>query len=93
MLDTQTKIILTGKFDLIDLAGEQALFDFETGSYYILKGSADAIWEHIRDGMSVGELSAALTADFDIDIDTCMSAISDFLSALGEQHFIELAYS
>jgi hypothetical protein len=91
MLDLQTKIILTGKLELIDLAGEPAIFDFESGNYCTLKGSADAVWEYLGDGVTVAEISEALIKEYEIDMDTCVSAISDFLYALKEQNFIGLA--
>jgi hypothetical protein len=93
MLDLKTKILIKKKLEIIDLAGEQAIFDFETGRYSFLRGSADAIWEYISDNMTVAELADAIIKDFEIDKETCLEAICDFISGLEKENFIELAKS
>jgi len=90
MLDLKTKINITKKIELVNLAGDESLINFETGNYYELKGSASAIWEYIKNEMIIAELVDAVLKDFDIDADTCLSEISSFLSKLAEQDFIEL---
>lgn len=35
-----TKITLIKPMDVTDLAGDKVMIDFETGKYYMLKGSA-----------------------------------------------------
>ena len=90
MIDKNTKIIVRGKYELLDLAGETAIYSFETGRYCTFKGSADAILGYIKNGATVYEIADALTNEYEIDINTSIAAVSDFLFILNGHHFIEL---
>ena len=43
------KIKLKRKLDVTDLSGEKVMIDFESGKYFLLKGSANDIWNMIQD--------------------------------------------
>lgn len=90
MITEQTRIILTKKLDVSDLAGEKVMADFETGKYYMLKGAANDIWEHIQSDITVGELKDRLLRIYDVDEATCLQGIVTFLEQLHQNGFLSL---
>ena len=85
-----TKIILHKKIDVVDVSGEKVMADFASGKYYMLKGSANDIWDLIQSDTTVSELKSKLIDSFDVDEDTCLQSTIAFLEQLHENGFIHL---
>ena len=85
-----TKINLIKPMDVTDLAGDKVMIDFETGKYYMLKGSAVDIWENIQKPTTVLDVKNTLLEIYDVDEDECMNSIASFLSQMQENNFITL---
>ena len=85
-----TKINLIKPMDVTDLAGDKVMIDFETGKYYMLKGSAVDIWENIQKPTTVLDVKNTLLEIYDVDEDECMNSIASFLSQMKENNFITL---
>ena len=93
MLEWNSLIVLTKTLEVVDLAGEKAMIDFETGKYYLLKGAANDIWEHINNEISVKELIDMLLENFDIDRETCFQNTVTFLGQLHKIGFLTVRQS
>lgn len=91
MIKESTLIILHKKLDVYDMGGEKVMADFETGNYYMLKGAANDIWDHLQSDVTVGELKEKLMEVFEVDEKTCMQNLISFLEQLNENGFIQLA--
>lgn len=87
-LDTSVRIIK--QLDVTDLSGEKVMVDFSTGKYFMLKGSANDIWDMLKDKITVGEIQQQLMGIYEVDKDTCFSAISNFLEQMVQNDFITL---
>jgi len=88
MLNENSRIVLKEGLEVVDLAGEKAMMDFDTGKYYLLKGAANELWELIGNEITVKELIDALMAEFEVDRETCFKDTVRFLSQLNEIRFL-----
>ena len=88
MITNQTKIHLEKKLDVTDLSGEKVMIDFETGKYFLLKGSANEIWEYIEQDITVEEIVEKLMTVYEVDRQTCEASVIQFLTQLEENGFI-----
>lgn len=86
----QTKVTLIKPLDITDLAGDKVMIDFETGKYYMLKGSAVDIWEMIQTPITVGEIKAKLMDIYEVEEAECMKSILTFLTQMQENKFVTL---
>lgn len=77
--------------EVSELAGEKVMIDFETGKYFMLKGSANEIWEMLNDGITVKEIVAGLMEVYEVQESVCQKSVREFLETLEENGFIKLA--
>ena len=90
-MNKDTKINLVRKIDVTDMAGDKVIVDFETGKYYMLKGTAADIWENIQSETTLGALIETLLSIYDIDEDTCLKGTEAFLKQMVDVNFITLS--
>lgn len=84
------KIKLIKELEVTDLSGEKVMIDFSTGKYFMLKGSANEIWDILHDGITVDEIVDNLMEIYDVDIETCTEAVEAFINQMVEYKFAEL---
>ena len=60
------------------------------GKYFLLKGSANEIWDLITNDISVSDICKSLMQVYDVDANTCMASVQDFLLQMHKNEFIEL---
>ena len=89
-MNKETKIKLIKKIDVTDMAGDKVMIDFESGKYFLLRGTAADIWDNIQEETTVGSLVDKLLSIYDVDEETCLSGTQQFLGQLEEAHFISL---
>lgn len=85
-----TKIKLVKNLDVTDLAGDKVMVDFESGKYFMLKGTAADIWNLIQNETTVGDVKNELQKLYDVDDNTCLSGIESFLNQLKENEFVTI---
>ena len=90
MINTNTKVHLIKQLDVTDLSGEKVMIDFSTGKYFLLKGSANEIWDMLSNDITVAEIKDSLMQIYDVDEDTCMTSVQNFLLQMHQNGFIEL---
>ncbi len=90
VMNKDSKIKMIKKIDVTDMAGDKVMIDFESGKYFLLRGTAADIWDNIQTETTVGELVAKLLTIYDVDEETCLSGTEQFLSQLEEANFISL---
>lgn len=88
MITKETVIHLEKNLDVTDLSGEKVMIDFETGKYFLLKGSANEIWEYLEQDITVGEIVDKLMTVYEVDRETCEASAIEFLTQLEENGFI-----
>ena len=89
-MSENTKIHLIKQLDVTDLSGEKVMIDFSTGKYFLLKGSANDIWDMLSNDITVAEIKNNLMQIYDVDEETCMASVQNFLSQMHQNGFVEL---
>ncbi|MCK0129399.1 PqqD family peptide modification chaperone [Erythrobacter sp. F6033] len=75
-----------------DMDGELVMMDVQQGSYFALTGSGPFIWEKLADPLCVGELVAALKAEYDMEgAGDPESLISEYLAMLLDKGLVRPA--
>lgn len=90
VMNKETKIKLIKKINVTDMAGDKVMIDFESGKYFLLKGTAVDIWDNIQSETTVGDLVNKLLSIYDVDEETCLLGTAKFLAQLEEANFISL---
>lgn len=83
-------IHLEKKLNTTELSGEKVMIDFESGKYFMLKGSANEIWDIIQEDISFGEIIKKLRSEFDVSEEECVEATEAFLNKLLSYNFISI---
>ncbi|WP_026505998.1 PqqD family peptide modification chaperone [Butyrivibrio sp. NC3005] len=87
----ETIITLIKKLDVTDITGDKVMIDFETGKYFMLKGTAVDIWDSIQSPISFGNLLGKLENIYEVDEATCKDDVEKFLNQLESNKFITLS--
>ena len=87
----ETIITLIKKLDVTDITGDKVMIDFETGKYFMLKGTAVDIWDSIQSPISFGNLLGKLEDIYEVDEATCKDDVEKFLNQLENNKFITLS--
>ena len=67
-----------------ELDDEVVMLDVDSGQYYELDAVGARIWMLLENKPSISLLRDALTAEFDIDAETCREDLGEFLKRLVE---------
>ena len=86
----ENKVKILKRPEVSELAGEKVMIDFESGKYFMLKGSANEIWEMLKDGISTKEIVTGLMEIYDVEESVCLKLVQEFLTTLKENGFIDL---
>ena len=89
-MTTNYKIRLLKHPDVTDLDGEKVMIDYERGKYFLLSGSANDIWDLLREGIESENIVSELVEKYDIEIAECRKSVMKFLSELENIGFITL---
>lgn len=81
---------LIKKLNITDMSGDKVMIDFETGKYFLLKGTASDIWDCIQKEISVEEIVMHLLDLYDVDRQTCYQSVEKFLFQLERYGFISI---
>ena len=71
--------------------GEAVLLDLASGKYFGLNEVGSRVWEHAKGRITVGDLVAALTDEFDVDESTLRADLAELLAELSDKKLISLA--
>ena len=81
-------IKLKKAINVTDLSGEKVMIDFESGKYFMIKGSGNDIWDMIQDEISVSDIIENLLKEYDVSREECTQSVMEFLGNLRELDFI-----
>ena len=90
MSELEKKIKIEKHLDVTELDGEKVMIDFETGKYFIIKGSGNDIWDNLRDGITISDIVETLLKIYDVDKDTCSQSVLAFIKKMEEYKFVSL---
>ena len=89
-MNGETKVHLIKQLDVTDLSGEKVMVDFSTGKYFLLKGSANEIWDMLADDVTISDIKNSLMNIYDVDENTCLTSVESFLLQMQQNGFVEL---
>ncbi|MBO6239413.1 MAG: lasso peptide biosynthesis PqqD family chaperone [Butyrivibrio sp.] len=81
-------IKLKKKLNVTDLSGEKVMIDFDSGKYFMIKGTGNDIWDIIQEEVTVDEIIKKLLSEYDVSEEVCEKSVMDFLGKLKENDFI-----
>lgn len=81
-------IKLKKDLNVTDLSGEKVMIDFDSGKYFMIKGSGNDIWDLIQEEITVDEIIKKLLTEYDVSEDECEKAVLEFLGKLKEYDFL-----
>lgn len=90
MSELDKKIKIEKKLDITELDGEKVMIDFESGKYFMVKGSGNEIWDTIKDGITISEIVDGLLKEFDVDREICERDVLSFVKQMEGYNFISL---
>ena len=85
-----SKVSLLKKLDVTDLDGEKVMIDFTSGKYFLLKGSANEIWDYIQNPILISDILKNLMLEYDVTEDICRESTYSFLNQLKNYDFIAI---
>lgn len=89
MAISRTDVIkLKKNLNVTDLSGEKVMIDFDSGKYFMIKGSGNDIWNLIQEDITVEEIIKKLLAEYDVSEEECEKSVLEFLGKLQEFSFI-----
>lgn len=81
-------IKLKKKLNVTDLSGEKVMIDFDSGKYFMIKGSGNDIWDLIQEEITVDDIIKKLLSEYDVSEAECEASVDEFLGKLKEYEFI-----
>jgi hypothetical protein len=84
-----TVIVASQRAISSDLAGEAAIIDFQSGSYYGLDEVGATIWKLIAEPRTVSEICDAVVAEYEVDPEVCERDVLALLGKLAASGLIE----
>ena len=74
-----------------ELDDEVVMLDVKSGQYYELDAIGARIWVLLEDKPSMTALRDALTAEYDVDGETCLKDLDDFIGNLAQLGLVAAA--
>jgi coenzyme PQQ synthesis protein D (PqqD) len=66
--------------------GEVVLLHLDSKTYYSLNPTGERIWQGLKEGLLLREISRCLQEEFDVDEDTAARSVLDLVRELCEQN-------
>ncbi|WP_103027892.1 PqqD family protein [Salinibacter altiplanensis] len=88
---TESSIVVAAEHQTsTEVDGESIILDLEEGVYYGLNPVGARIWSEIQEPTAVEEVTAAITAEYDIDSEQCHRDVISLLQDLEENDLIKI---
>ena len=88
-INIDTQIIAPAHLKVTELEDETIILDVETGKYFGLEGVAQFLWLNLQTPSSIGELASSVQAHYQVDADTCLKDVTDFVEELAEMGLVK----
>ena len=84
------KIKIEKKLDVTELDGEKVMIDFDSGKYFMIKGSGNDIWDMMEDNMDISTIVENLLKEYDVDREVCQESVITFVNQMKDYGFVSL---
>lgn len=71
-----------------NMDGETVMMSVENGEYYGLNEIGTRIWELSENEIKVNDMIESLMEEYDVDRETCLADVMEFLEELGKKKLI-----
>ena len=71
--------------------GEVVLLHLDSKSYFSLNVTGERIWQGLKQGLSLREISQRLQAEFDVDEATADCSVVELVDELTQQKLVQLS--
>lgn len=88
-MDKNKKIKLLKSINVTELDGEKVMVDFESGKYFLIKGTGNDIWDMLQNEISPQEIIDNLLKEYEVTVEECEASVMNFLTKLEEYKFIQ----
>lgn len=88
MIDLNSIVRKTEKYPVIELDGEKALLNTNTGKYIVLNEVGSELWDMLDDTNSVELLIKRLCEEYEVDIDLCKLDTLNYLNKLEDAELV-----
>ena len=88
-MDQNSRIVRCEELLEADVNGEIVALHVERGQCYGLNGVASEIWRMLAEPISVEEMCARLSEDYDVDGATCRAEVVRLVSQLEEEGLVK----
>jgi len=89
-MDNSTRVIRSKRALASPIANELVMFDAESGKYYGFNEVATAIWNHLEQEITIGELCEKLTDEFVVDPEQCRREVIEFVGKMRKRDLVEI---
>lgn len=90
-LTRETRLAQSESVLFSEVEGGITLMNMDNAEYYHFDEVGAAIWKRIDGRSSIGEICAALTSEFDVDVSECESDTLDFLKEIAGLELVAMA--
>ncbi|MCS3703567.1 PqqD family protein [Salinibacter ruber] len=90
MIDESSVVVAADHQTSAEVDGESVILDLEEGIYYGLNPVGARIWSEIQEPTAVEEITAAITAEYDVDREQCRRDVISLLQDLEENDLIKI---
>jgi hypothetical protein len=90
MIDESSVVVAAEHQTSTEVDGESVILDLEEGVYYGLNPVGARIWSEIQEPTAVEEITAAITAEYDVDSEQCRRDVISLLQDLEENDLIKI---
>lgn len=90
MIDESSVVVAADHQTSAEVDGESVILDLEEGVYYGLNPVGARIWSEIQEPTAVEEITAAITAEYDVDAEQCREDVLSLLRDLRENDLVEV---
>lgn len=88
-MDKDKKIKLIKSINVTELDGEKVMVDFESGKYFLIKGTGNDIWDMLQNDITPNEIVENLLKEYEVTREECEKSVMSFLEKMESYKFIE----
>lgn len=81
-MDKKSLVHIEKKLNVTDLSGEKVMVDFDSGKYFMIKGTGNDIWDLIQSDITVEDIIQKLLGEYDVTEQECEREVIHFLEEL-----------
>ncbi len=89
-MDNSTRVIRSQRALASPIANELVMFDAESGKYYGFNEVATAIWNHLENETTIGELCDKLMEEFEVEPEQCRHEVIEFIGKMRKKELVDV---